>query len=76
MVWFRTLFYTNRSRYGRREFFAFAMGIEWAQLVVVFGVLLLSLIAQYLMRINRNDWILVMSGIIIGLTLPMLLERI
>jgi len=61
---------------GVGSFFAFAMGIEWAQLVVVFGVLLLSLIAQYLMRISRSDWILVMSGIIIGLTLPMLLERI
>ena len=61
---------------GAQGFIAFALGIEWAQLVVVIGVLLLSFIAQRVVNINRRDWILIMSGIIIGLALPMLLERI
>ena len=61
---------------GAQGFIAFALGIEWAQLVVVLVVLLLSFIAQRVVSINRRDWILIMSGIIIGLTIPMLLERI
>jgi hypothetical protein len=61
---------------GFQGFVAFALGIEWAQLVVVLAVLLLSFITQRVIGVNRRDWILVMSGIIIGLALPMLLERI
>jgi len=55
---------------------AFALGIEWAQLVVVMIVLLLSFVAQRVMGLNRRDWIIMLLGVVIGLTLPMLIERI
>ena len=61
---------------GAEGFFAFALGIEWAQSAVVLVVLILGFITQRLMGFARRDWILLMSGVIIGLTLPMLLERI
>jgi hypothetical protein len=59
-----------------KGFLAFALGIEWAQLLVVVGMLLLSYFTERLLRLSRKDWIVLMSGVIIGLTLPMLLERI
>lgn len=61
---------------GVQSFLAFALGIEWAQLVVVVIVLSLSFIAQRIMALSRRDWILILSGVIIGLALPMLMERI
>ena len=61
---------------GAQAFMAFALGIEWAQLVMVLGVLLFSFIAQRVIGLARRDWIILMSGVIIGLTLPMILERI
>ena len=59
-----------------RGFLAFALGIEWAQRLVVIGILLLSYFTEHMLRLSRKDWIVLMSGVIIGLTLPMLLERI
>lgn len=61
---------------GAQGFAAFALGIEWAQLVVVLAALILSFIAQRIFGLVRRDWIILMSGIIIGLTFPMLLDRI
>lgn len=61
---------------GAQGFIAFALGIEWAQLVVVLAVLLLGFVAQRIIGLDRRDWIILTSGIIIGLTLPILLERI
>ena len=61
---------------GVESFLAFALGIEWAQLVVVMIVLLLSFVAQRVMGLNRRDWIIMLLGVVIGLTLPMLIERI
>jgi HupE / UreJ protein len=53
----------------------FALGIEAAQLVVVFVVLLLSYIVQTVFRFSKRDWTLVMSAFIIGVVLPMILEN-
>ncbi|TDD78480.1 HupE/UreJ family protein [Flavobacterium caseinilyticum] len=52
----------------------FAMGIEVAQVVVVFMVLILSYIVQTVLRFSKRDWILVMSGFIIGVVIPMIVE--
>ncbi|WP_264535276.1 HupE/UreJ family protein [Flavobacterium sp. N1736] len=52
----------------------FALGIETAQLVVVFVVLLLSYIVQTVFRFSKRDWALVMSAFIIGVVIPMILE--
>ena len=50
----------------------FALGIESAQIIVVLVVLVLSFIAQYLLRISVRDWVLFLSAVVIGLVLPIL----
>ena len=52
----------------------FALGIEAAQLVVVFVVLMISYIVQTFFRFSKRDWTLVMSAFVIGVVLPMILE--
>ncbi len=52
----------------------FALGIEAAQLIVVFAVLLFTYILQTFFRFSKRDWALVLSGCIIGVILPMILE--
>ncbi len=52
----------------------FALGIEAAQLVVVFIVLILAYVVQTFFRFSKRDWALVMSAFIIGVVLPMILE--
>jgi len=52
----------------------FALGIEAAQLIVVFVVLILSYIVQTVFRFSKRDWALVMSAFIIGVAIPMIVE--
>ncbi|OAZ03577.1 HupE/UreJ family protein [Flavobacterium succinicans] len=52
----------------------FALGIEAAQIAVVFVVLVLSYIVQTVFRFSKRDWTLVMSSFIIGVVLPMIVE--
>ncbi|QSB27755.1 HupE/UreJ family protein [Flavobacterium sp. CLA17] len=52
----------------------FALGIEVAQLVVVFVALLFSYIVQTVFRFSKRDWALVMSAFIIGVVIPMIIE--
>ncbi|TDO98572.1 HupE/UreJ family protein [Flavobacterium sp. 245] len=52
----------------------FALGIETAQLVVVFVVLILSYIVQTVFRFSKRDWALVMSAFIVGVVIPMIIE--
>lgn len=52
----------------------FALGIEFAQIAVVFVVLILSYVIQTLFRFSKRDWTLVMSSFIIGVVLPMIVE--
>ncbi|CAM4232320.1 HupE/UreJ family protein [Gillisia limnaea] len=53
----------------------FALGIEAAQVIVVLIVLILSFLFQNLFRVNRRDWILILSAIVIGIILPILREN-
>lgn len=53
----------------------FALGVEGAQLLVAFIILLIGVIVQSVFRFNRRDWIMILSAIIIGITIPMLIER-
>jgi HupE / UreJ protein len=55
---------------------AFATGIEAAQLVVVLVVLLTAAIIQSVFRFSKRDWALVVSGFIIGVVVPMLVNNI
>lgn len=52
----------------------FALGIEVAQLVVVFIVLILSYIVQTVFRFSKRDWTLVMSAFVIGVVIPMIVS--
>ena len=53
----------------------FAFGIEIAQIIVVIFVLLLSYIILNIFKRSKRDWILIISSIIIGIVIPMLIER-
>lgn len=53
----------------------FALGIEAAQIIVVFLVLILAYVVQTFFRFSKRDWALVMSAFIIGLVVPMLIEN-
>jgi hypothetical protein len=53
----------------------FALGIEAAQIAVVFVVLVLSYMVQTVFRFSKRDWALVMSAFIIGVVLPMIIEN-
>lgn len=52
----------------------FALGIECAQLIVVFIVLILSFIVQTIFRFSKRDWTLVMSAFIIGVVIPLIIQ--
>lgn len=52
----------------------FALGIEAAQIIVVLVVLILAYIVQTFFRFSKRDWALVMSGFVIGVVLPMIIE--
>jgi hypothetical protein len=52
----------------------FALGIELAQVIVVFVVLFFGFLFQTLFRFSKRDWTLVLSSIVIGLVLPMIFE--
>ena len=53
----------------------FALGIEVAQLLVVLVVLILAFIFQNLFKFAKRDWILIISSLIIGITLPILRDN-
>ena len=53
----------------------FAFGIEVAQIVLGTLMLLLSLLVLNVFDRNRRDWILVVSSVIIGILLPIIIER-
>lgn len=53
----------------------FALGIELAQILVVFVVLLLSFVVQNVFRFSKRDWVLVISSIVLGMTIPILEEN-
>ncbi len=52
----------------------FALGIEAAQVIVVFVVLVLSYIIQTFFRFSKRDFSLVMSAFVIGVVIPMIIE--
>jgi hypothetical protein len=52
----------------------FALGIEIAQVIIVFVVLFLGYLMQTLFRFSKRDWIMVISAIVVGLVIPMILN--
>ncbi len=53
----------------------FALGIEIAQIIIVFLVLFLGFLFQTVFRFSKRDWIMVVSSIVVGLVIPMLLSN-
>ncbi|WP_346881863.1 HupE/UreJ family protein [uncultured Algibacter sp.] len=54
--------------------FEFALGIELAQIIIVFIVLFLGYVVQTIFRFTKRDWIMVISAIVVGLVIPMILH--
>ena len=52
----------------------FALGIEIAQVIIVFMVLFLGFLCQTIFRFSKRDWIIVISAIVVGLVIPMLIN--
>ena len=55
--------------------FAFNVGLELGQMVVVATILALGTMLAHTLHIRQRTYVLVLSGIIICLVLPMILER-
>ncbi len=53
----------------------FALGIEFAQIIIVFIILMISFIAQTFFRFSKRDWIMVISSIVVGIVIPMLIAN-
>ena len=53
----------------------FALGIEIAQVLIVFVILFLGMLFQTLFRFSQRDWVMVLSSIVIGLVIPILLAN-
>ncbi|OIQ29338.1 MAG: HupE / UreJ protein [Bacteroidetes bacterium MedPE-SWsnd-G2] len=52
----------------------FALGIEIAQVIIVFLVLFFGFLGQTIFRFSRRDWVMVTSAVVVGLVIPMLLN--
>ena len=53
----------------------FALGIETAQLIVVLIVLIVSGLFKSLFKLTQRDWIIFISGAVVALSIPMLVEN-
>ena len=53
----------------------FALGIEGAQIVLGALMLMLSFVVLSVLGLNRRDYVLVVSSVIIGILLPIIIER-
>lgn len=53
----------------------FALGIEIAQIIIVFVVLFLGFLFQTLFRFSQRDWVMVLSSVVVGLVIPILIAN-
>ena len=56
--------------------FAFNVGLEVGQIVIVFILLLLAYLFIRLLKVNRREWILFLSAAVFSLALKMVFERV
>ncbi|MGK0413191.1 MAG: hydrogenase/urease accessory protein HupE [Polaribacter sp.] len=54
----------------------FALGIELAQVIVVIGILIIGMLLKHIFRVDRRDWVLVCSAIVIGFSIQMMVNRV
>ena len=57
------------------QLFAFNIGLEVGQLIIVSGIMLLSYLVVGLMKLNRREFILYVSGGVFALAIQMALQR-
>ena len=70
-----------RSLLGAEEgialpLFAFNVGLELGQILIVLAILILTFFVVRLARMRRHDWVLVLSGAASGVAVTLMLERI
>jgi len=53
----------------------FAIGIEIAQLLIVVFILSLNFVVLGILKRQKRDWVIITSSIVIGVVIPMLIER-
>ncbi|CAM1359609.1 HupE/UreJ family protein [Tenacibaculum soleae] len=54
----------------------FAIGVEAAQIIIVLLILLVGTLVQSIFGVNRRDWILIISSIVIGFAFQMMMNRV
>jgi len=54
---------------------SFASGVEVSQAILVIVLLGLSFVGLNIFRISKRDWIMIISAIILGITIPILYAR-
>jgi len=54
----------------------FALGIEASQIIIVVSILFIGAVFQTIFKVNKRDWILVVSSIVIGFVIPMMIHRV
>jgi hypothetical protein len=69
-----------RALMGKEEsllnpLFAFNLGLEAGQLLIVAFFLLFSLIPIKIFKVNQKHWTIVVSGIILGMAIMMIIEK-
>lgn len=70
-----------RSMIGKEEdklfpLLEFALGIEAAQIIIVFGILIIGSLLHNVFKVSKRDWVLVTSAIVICFVVPMMIHRI
>ncbi|WP_133555282.1 HupE/UreJ family protein [Pedobacter duraquae] len=58
------------------ELFAFNVGLEFGQVLIVLGILILSFIFISIIKVKKRDWNLFLSSAIFGIAFIMAAERI
>ena len=56
--------------------FEFALGIELAQVIIVIAILIIGMFLKNFLRVDRRDWVLVCSSIVIGFSIQMMVDRV
>jgi len=53
----------------------FALGVEVSQAILVIVILLFSFVGLNVFKVSKRDWIMLISAIILGITIPILYAR-
>ena len=67
--------FVGRAKSKLLPLIEFALGIELAQIIIVFIVLVLGFLCQTVFRFSKRDWIVVLSAVVVGLVIPMLIRN-